>query len=173
MNAFNIGYITGIIAVFAFSFIIRKYFSKRYPKPIYDERQTLARLKAYQYAFFTAMGYLVVMGVVLEPVGIGFADTLTFSTIGIFISATVLAVICIFNECYFAINQNPKKYIFLFVFVIAINVVCFIINLNGQSIFTDGKLNYRVTNLAAAIMIAVILIALLIKANMRTKEDEE
>ena len=173
MDSYIVGYLCGIAFVLLFAFVIRRFFSKKFPKPVYDERQTLARLKAYQGAFWAALGYLAVGGAILEPVGIGFADTLTFASMGIFFSGTVLAVLCIINDCYFAINQQPKRYFWIFLALAAVNVVFFFVNLGDNSVFTDGKLNSHILNLVAAIVIIIVMIVSLIKAKISSDDKDE
>ena len=58
-----------------------------------------------------------------------------------------------------------------------LNLVAFIMNtvLDGESILTDGILNYNATNLFVSILFAIFLIMVIIKGmiSKRTVEDEE
>lgn len=172
MSSYEIGYICGIASVIIISTLCTLFFKRRNPKPVYDERQTLCRFKAYKNAFWVLMCYVAVTCVVFGPLDIVFADITTVGFIGICLAGTVLAVTCIFNDCYYGINQKPKRYMRLLVAIAIANIIIFINNMrDGGSIITNGILNYNCIHLIGAVMIIVIIIASAVKQFAREEAD--
>ena len=173
MSSYEIGYITGIASVIIISTLCALFFKRKNPKPVYDERQTLCRFKAYKDAFWVLMCSIAVTCVVLGPLDIVFADIPPVGFIGICLAGTVLAVSCIFNDCYFGINQKPKRYMRLLVAIAIANIMIFINNMHdGESIITNGMLNYNCIHLIGTLMIMVIIISVSIKKRLIREEAD-
>ena len=172
MSSYEIGYITGITVVIFIFGISAMFYKKRNVKPVYDERQTLARLKAYKNAFWVLMSYISIVCVVLGPLDIVFADITTIGFIGIALAGSVLAISCIFSDCYFGINQQPKRYIRLLTAIAIGNIMIFITNIKvGGSIIEGGILTYKSIHIIGAVMIIAIVTALMIKQRISEESD--
>ena len=177
MNEFYVaGFCVGLFLVLFVSLLI-KAFNKNKTKCEYDERQILARNSAYKTSFFTLMGYMALIAL-LDSFDFKWAELDIQMLSGIFISVGVFVTICIFKDAYFSYNEKSmKSYFLLCIAIMVLNLVAFIMNtvLDGESILTDGILNYNATNLFVSILFAIFLILIIIKnmISKRTVEDEE
>ena len=173
MSSYEIGYISGFAVVIIISMLCALFFKRKSPKPVYDERQTLCRFKAYKNAVWVLMCYVAVTCVVFGPLDIAFADITTLGFIGICLAGVVLAVTCIFNDCYYGINQQPKRYMRLLIAIAVANIMIFINNMrDGGSIITDGMLNYKSIHPIGTVMILIVIIASAIKQHLVREEAE-
>ena len=177
MNEFYVaGFCVGLFLVL-FVFLLIKAFNKNKTKCEYDERQILARNSAYKTSFFTLIGYMALVAM-LDSMGLKWAELGIQMILGILLSVGVFVTICIFKDAYFSYNEKSmKSYFLLCIAIMVLNLVAFIMNtvLDGESILTDGLLNYNATNLFVSILFAIFLIMVIIKGmiSKRTVEDEE
>ena len=149
------------VAIFGISLIIaRKTGTARY-----DERQQLLRGKAYKAAFFVLVAYLCLNVVFYMAVDTEWADLTINLFIGVCLSITVFAVMCILGDAYFPINKAPKKQIVLFGFICLLQLAAAILNLIDTDVLfiTDGRVNYHIVHFVLAAMFLTILAALIIK----------
>ena len=157
------GLILGVfIIVFCISLVVSK--RKGVPRPAYDERQLLLRSRAYRSAFWGLIVYLCLNGFGLAA-GFVWADAMTSFFVGICLAVTVFVVICIKNDAYFPVNQQPKFYFGLFGFIMVVNLAAGLIRLLNQntSFFTDGALNRNILPFVIFLTFASVLAALLIR----------
>ena len=142
-------------------------------KQDYDERQEVLRGKGARYAFYTMMIQNFVL-FTLEaaemyylPMSIGYA--LFLSTL---IGIVVYAVYCIWNEAYFALNQNANTLTVVFLAMGIGNLWM------GIDAFAEGvaiqneQLTLRSMNLFCGIMILIICGALIIKKVCKDREED-
>jgi uncharacterized membrane protein len=99
---------------------------------------------------------------------------MTSSFIGICLAITVFVVICIQRDSYFPINQQPRFYFVLFVFIALVNLVTGVIRIlnESDSFLTNGALNYNVMPFVIFAMFTAILISLLIRRQTAKSQDE-
>ena len=166
-----LGFATGLIIVGVVALVIGLILKKKNGLSKYDERQELIRGRAFKYAYWTLAAYLCFNGLLQVGTGIVWADLMTSSFIGIFLSLTVFVVICIKNDAYFAFNQKPRVYLILFGIIIAVNLACGILNLtdNDVQFVTDGMLNFHILSFLIVIVFLVIFISLAIKTILTKK----
>lgn len=170
-----IGFITGIFVVIAISIIFALIAKKKNnKKPAeYDERQILARGSAFSTAFFTSMIYMIVCAM-LDILEVKWAEFSVQMFLGLFLSATVFASVCILKDAYFTDRSKKMPWIVIFLLVIVLNLFALIMNIvDGESMLTNGILNSNVINAGAAAMFIVILIVTIIKSIMDKKAVEE
>lgn len=130
----------------------------------YDERQLQARGRAYQAAFLSLLGYCVVVGMLSLYLERELCPVYTAMFIGVFFSAGVFAVKCIFSEAYFAVGERPGYWLALSALVVAINMVVILKNLHdGKAIIENGVLTEYSINVACGILFVAIFAATLIK----------
>lgn len=138
----------------------------------YDERQKIARGKAYAIAFWTLVGYNGLYGiysaftkkVVVEPVcGL---------TIGICIAAVVQISYCIWQDAYFSLNEDKKKLFLTFSVLGCANIVIGIITLIDGKWFEDGVLTIRCLNMVVGFLFIVIGIVYFVKKACSKNEME-
>lgn len=138
----------------------------------YDERQELVRGRGFKYAFFTL---ITCNGVYV------FADSLPEermidSAVGvgvcIIISCVVYACYCIWNEGYFALNENPKRVLVAFILIALLNFGVFARTAITSGIMENGALSASCLNLVCGIMFLVIFAVLLLKYLQNKREAE-
>lgn len=169
-----IGFLTGLLLVFAVSAIISIIKKKNNKKTAeYDERQILARGSAFSTAFFTSMIYMIVCAM-LDILEVKWAEFSVQMFLGLFLSATVFASVCILKDAYFTDRSKRMPFIVIFLLVIVSNLFALIMNIiDGESMLTNGILNSNIINAGAAVMFIVILIVTIIKSIMDKKAVEE
>lgn len=144
-------------------------------KKKYDERQILARNQAYKASYIFLLLYLTVC-LALERNDIKWATFQTIIFIGIFISITIFAMICILKQAYIFNNRKNNPYDFLFrtFFLGIMYLIVFFADLEkGESVFTNGMLNGNIANLLFAILFLGMFIAKLIIDLKKKTEKEE
>ncbi len=127
----------------------------------FDERQTAARGKAFQYAFFTtALGELFY--VCLEAGGIVFADTSIGPLLPVILGLAVFAVTAVANDAYLSLRESPRSAFLFPLIILAINLLAGIPKLLNGEVFVDGILTFGGLNLVMAALFAVLLAAVVI-----------
>lgn len=162
------GLLTGVVAMVIVKLIRKNKGSKKY-----DERQMLARWKAYRAAFWTLVAYLCVNGIFSGTMGVVWADAMTGSFLGMFLAIMVYAVICIANDAYLPLKEKPGFYFWLFGIVMVANLAVVVVNyFDGITFITDGMLNYHSMNIAVTLVFGVLIIALAAKQIVEKKRAE-
>ncbi len=174
MNGYLLaGAVTGvavglIIAAVAMTFMKKN----RKEKFTYDERQKAVRGEAYKYAFFTLVIYNAAYGILDMALEKPWAENMTGMMIGVCLAILVHVVYCIWHECYFSMNEEPKRVLIFFGVISVINVIIAVMQgLNGELI-ENGMLTNRCANLTVAIMFGAILVALVVKWSTKKAEVE-
>lgn len=136
----------------------------------YDERQELARGRAYKHGFITLLLYCVVVG--LADMYLERAYISTAALIGVFLSVTVFVIECIFTDAYFAVGQKPRSWLVLSGFVATLNLCIFTVNFaEGEPLIVNGVLTYYIINLVCGLMFLAIFVAIVMKL-MRDRAGE-
>ncbi len=152
------------VVVFVAVFVLLAFFRKKTATPAkYDERQQIVRGRAYRTAFGVIIAYLCLNGFYYLATGTEWADVITASFMGICLSITVFVIECIVKDAYFPVNQQPRFYFVLFIFISAVNLAIGIMNVIADDILTDGRLNYNAMSLVVAAMFFAIVMTLIIK----------
>lgn len=139
----------------------------------YDERQKELRGRAYMYAFYTMLVFECVM------MALGFAevtlpvDAYLVHFTGIVISCMVLACYCIWHDVYWGLNNDPKRYIFVFAVLIVLNAVPVVRTLMEGTMIEDGKISSVAVNLIVLVMMLVLIVLLFIKGRMDQNAGQE
>lgn len=165
------GVVTGVVVGLIISAILLTMAKKnKKEKFTYDERQKIARGEAYKYAFYVLVIYNAVCGLLDMALEVRWAEEITVMLIGICLAVIVHVIYSIWHDCWFSMNEEPKRVLVIFGVVAVINVIVAVIQgLNGELI-VNGMLSGYCANLVVAVMFFVILIALAIKACMKKKE---
>ena len=167
------GIVTGIVVGVVLALIGAKYTKKnKTEKFTYDERQQAVRGDGYKYAFYTLMIYNVIyacLDIVLDK---PWAEPLAGVMVGICLALVVMVIYCIWNDCFFSLNEEPKKVLIFFGVITVINAIIAVIHgINGKLI-VDGILTNNSANLIVAVMFGVVMIALAVR-NTAGKEEED
>ncbi len=132
-------------------------------KTEYDERQKLIRGKAYMFGFYTLVAYeALMMCVSMSGVFIPIADYVLHLA-GIMISIIVVCGYCIWNDVYWGLNNDPKKYAIIMVVAFLINVLAAVMGICNGDLMENGQVGFPMVNLLVAAMMVVVLIEILIK----------
>lgn len=155
---FFLGFAVGLFAVAALCFLIAFITKSNQKENCYDERQKYFRSKAIQAAYAVLVVYLILYGMLNSVYGIQWFDNFTGSFIGICLSITVFAVICILNDAYVKFQEKPGQTIILFAFLSIVNLGLGFVNVFvRKSCYTNGQLNFDCINLVAGIALLIIL----------------
>ena len=139
----------------------------------YDERQELARGKAFRAAYFTILGYLVVSELVTSILDRPWCDSFTNLGYGVSISAVVFAMVCIMKDAYVGFNQKAARNIAMLAVIGAFNIMLGIFALiDKQDYISDDKLTTIPVNLPIGIVLIIISITLFIKTQLAKKEAD-
>lgn len=168
-----LGFFTGFLLVVIVAVVLviilkkNKLFNTKY-----DERQQLARGKAFKAAFVTLFAYLCISGLFDFIFDIKWADYFVEVFIGICISATVFASISILNDAYLPLRESKKSWIILFSFIGVCNLALGIFNVIDGNMLTDGILNFHSNNLIIAAVFFIIIGVFIWKNAIDKKTDE-
>ncbi len=139
----------------------------------YDERQLAVRGKAYMYAFYTGglaealIMCLLMTGIELplEPYALVFA--------GIIAACTVLGGYCIWNDVYWGLNNNHKRYNIILAVALVLNILPVAGALYTGTLLENGKFGLPFLNLAVLMMFAVLFVLWLLKGLFASKEERD
>ena len=92
-------------------------------------------------------------------------------SIGILISVTLYASICILHDAYFYVGSRPRFYLIVFSLVGVVNLALGIMNFwDGDYVYTNGMLNYHSLNLFVGLSFVFILVVVVIKLRQNKRE---
>lgn len=174
----NRAYVLGIICgtVFVLIFVLITYITnKKRGECQFDERQILARGKAFKAGFFTMISYFMVYGI-LDIFEIQWCQNFVGIMLGIFLGITVFAVVATHKDAYIAMNEKLSRLIVLGIFVIVSNLIVAVDNLNDGKMIVNGMLTNYSLNLFIAIIWTVLLVVQIlhiIKQKAVEREDDE
>lgn len=169
-----IGLIVGVLVVLAVVALVvmicRKKGSMRFGKCEYDERQMLARGKAFRAGFFTILIYEAVYAMV-DVAGIKWCANVTGIMLGLMLGITVFAIVAISKDAYMSMNERPTGWMIIWCVVIGLNLVCGLRQALEGELIRDGMLTEEWMNWMCAGMFIAILISQLVH-NRKLKREE-
>ncbi len=164
-----LGMLTGMLAGIVLVAIL---FKKKVLDMHFDERQELARGKAFQYGFLTLVVCLYAYGATELAVG-HWCDVLAGVTICIALSMGVFAVTCICRDAYLSFREKPKQIITAFAILSAVNLGFGAMSLLDGTLTEDGVLTFRAVNPIAGVLTLFILIVYIVRNRLcRNGKDE-
>ena len=175
MNAKGMGFIAGLIVGLVLVVILFRIINTdRKIKSEYDERQLRIRGKAYKYAFYTMLLYhLLMIGLYIGDITIP-VDPYVTEFIGIFLGCTVLGAYCVWNDVYWGLNNNKKRYFIVFGVCLLLNLFPVIMPAISGEFERNGIGGAPMLNILVIIMMAILLIEMGIKHFIdNRKADEE
>lgn len=164
----NIEYLAGVLVGVVFGLVLvalifRLTKTDKSSKCKYDERQELVRGKGYRYAFGAMVIYNGLMTVLkLADVPVFMQDEIMLF-ISLLLGVVVYAAYCIWNDAYFALNENRKRVLIAFGLIAAINLFVGVKNGIDGILIVDGELTYASLNLLCGILFLIIFVVLGIK----------
>ena len=168
----NLEYAMGLVFGLAVGLgIVALLFKKKVLDMTFDERQELARGKAYRYGFQAMAVSIILYGILDETVG-EWCDTLTGNFICLCIGLTVFAVTCILNDAYMSLKENPRKVMTLCLLAGLMNLAIGWANAANGTVIVDGKLSTGAVNLIVGGMSLLLLAVYIINYALRERETE-
>lgn len=137
----------------------------------YDERQVLARGRAFMWGFFTLMICLMVYGM-LDMLIDRWCDTLTGCIICICVSLLVFASICIKQDAFAGIGKNRKRNLTVLLVLTLANMFFGVENITGGDVVRDGLLTFRSVSLIVGATTGVVLLIYWLHG-LRDRGEEE
>ena len=123
----------------------------------YDERQILARGRAFMWGFFTLMLCLMAYGftdMLIEP----WCDTLTGCIICICVSLLVFASICIRQDAFAGIGRNRKRNQTVLLVLTLVNLMFGVSHVIDGDLLREGLLCFRSVNLIVGVTTGLVLL---------------
>lgn len=172
MDSYHMGVVFGIlVGVIAAAALLAFLFKKKVLDMHFDERQELARGKAFQYGFFTLMIAAYVYGT--SDVIFGrWCDVLTGVTICIAAGICVFAVTCILKDAYLSLREKPRTVMTMFALLTAVNLGFGAMYAYSGDLVEDGVLTFRAVNPIIGFATLVILVVYIVNHLLRCREEE-
>ncbi len=168
MNAEMWGFLTGLVvslaAVCTGSWVKRRKQKKEGVDwdDSFDERQKLARRKAYGSALFTLAVYLVINAVVSQAAG-PWAQPGVDGVMGIFPATGVFAVQCICDDAFITLREKPRTYLFLFGMTAVVQILAAATSFHEGTLMTDGLADWKLLSPVCGVLFLVLFGAMLLK----------
>ena len=158
------GFIVGLLLVVLIAVIIYKFVVKgRGKESTYDERQQIARGRAFTFAYTTLLIYLGVW-FVLRSMEVPFFYESLSVWLGVLLSLGVFVGYSVFHDAYFRASDSPKYWMVVLGGVGLLNLV-----LGVRRLLTETTLKeklYENFNLPLGVLMAAVLVCVLIKRMM-------
>lgn len=171
MNAELIGIICGIIVGLLICVVIFRICNQdKKIKSEYDERQLSIRGRSYKYGFYTLLIYMAILVLYfMSDIKIPFVNGVLIF-FGMALGIVVVAIHSIWENAYWGINNNRKKYYIIFGLCTLINLSAGIVAIANGTILEGFQ--GPMLNLICAIMLIILSITLFLKSKL-TKDDTE
>ena len=162
-----------IVSILLGAFLQKKTRTDNSKKYKYDERQEVVRGKGFKKGFFTILicnGLTVCMKIAEVPL---FAEQELLIIIGCFTGIGVWVVYCIWNEGYFALNEDKGRIMIWFVTAAIMNFCVGAVALVRGTVIQDGKLTYQSINFLCGLLFIIIFLTMFLKKAYRDGKDEQ
>ena len=170
-TAWLIGFAVGIMMVAVVSVIIAKITRKKCAgKGEYDERQQIARGKAYTMAYATLLIYLV-FWMIMRSLEVPFFMQSLSVALGMLLSIAVFVGYSIFHDAYFKASESPKHWLIIICAAGLLNLGIGVWHLFRETTL-QGRL-YENYNLFVGLLLVVTLAFIVVKRAMDRRGAEE
>lgn len=173
-NFLMMGSFLGVfIILFVIGLMIRFYNTKGSWRCKYDERQERIQGKGYRYGFYSMIVYLGLDYLIINLMEYQWAESNVDLALGIFLGVGVYAIYCIMNGAFISLNENPKRYAAVVLFVAVINGICAVkMLMEGEMLIRHGQLSVNCLNLVCAVFLFIILGFMALKHLMDKRESD-
>lgn len=175
MNVFkSAGVAVGLLVGLIIAVIIFKVVNTNHKvKTEYDERQREIRGKAYMYAFYTVLVCECVMMIIdIGGIKLPFESYLLHFA-SMLAGCIVLCCYSIWHDVYWGLNNDPRRYSVLFIFIILLNLIPIIGAVKSGTLMENGKFGLPFLNIMVIVMMAIIGIVFLAKNFADGQRGEE
>ena len=162
----------GILALLViFVLFVVKLTGKAAGKAGFDERQLLARGKAYRAGFYALLAGALVSYLSMHFPEWRIKDPEILPFFCIWLGVTVFACVAIFNDAYVGFRQRPQVVLAMLAVVVVRNAYAAITELRNGG-FADGITAQNGVNLIAAVMGLIVLIAFGLRLHLAAGDEE-
>lgn len=170
-QAYKIGLAAGA-ALAAIAIVVIMLMKKSKKVSHFDERQKLARGRAYKAGYFTLITYMFLYGIT-DAVGLIWCDTLTGLCIGLIMGVAAFSIAAIHDDAFLALDENIRSWSMLSVIITVINLAVAVINsIRGRAIAAEGLTFYSINYFVAGLFV-LIFISLMIRNSRTSREEDE
>ena len=162
----------GLMAVMVIiGLVVGKLAGEKLGKAEFDERQQLARGKAYKAGFYTLLAGL--LAVYLLPIFTEWQpkDTALLPFMAICVGVTVFACVAVANDAYLGIRQNPRVMLLVLGIVAAGTLLAGFSAMESVG-FADGVTVENSMNFIIAAMGLIVLTALAVRLRAAARDEE-
>lgn len=141
----------------------------------FDERQQLVRGKGFKYGFFTMLicNALLMMKEKFVETAHFPIENAALLFIGICIGVLVYVSYCIWNEGYFALNENPKKVLIGFGVITIANILIGLVRMENIGLQERAEITFgSYANLICGFFMTIILVEVIAKWICNKKGEE-
>lgn len=168
---YEFGVFCGVfVGIFLVAILIRLMRNDRCLKGKYDERQEIVRGRAYKIGF-----YVLLVGITAEIFLNNFISSYISNNILNFavlcIGVLSYACYCIWNEAYFALNDNPKKFLIISALIGIVNITSGLVAIVHEDVVLTDAFPSGITNILCGFLFIVIFINLIAKQVVKKQED--
>lgn len=151
--------------------VVGKLAGKKLGKAEFDERQQLARGKAYKSGFYTLLAGLLAVYLLPNLTEWQPKDPALLPFAVICIGVTVFACVAVANDAYLGIRQNPRVMLLVLGIIVAGNLLAGFSAMESVG-FADGITVENSMNFIIAVMGLIILTALAVRLRMAVRDEE-
>ena len=164
----SLGFATGILIGVILAIILCIFANKNHmAKTQYDERQKEVRGKGYQYGFYTIAIFEILM-MIFDMSEIQFPfDHYILHFAGVVLGGLVLSGYCIWNDAYWGLNNNRKRFGLMFLVLAVLNAIPVVGSLTQGTFSTVPFINLMVL-----IMMLILGTELLVKNTLEKRDSE-
>ena len=174
MNTYGQGLFFGIafavLLVVVWS-VIRKLNGKEYMDK-YDERQLLARSRAYQAGFFTFMAGIM-LDACMKLFGISVFEDPTGEFAALFAALIVFEVIAIRHDAFLGLNRKWKSQVILYAVITGLQLLNTVRAVQDGDLVHNGRLTLQCVSPMCMVTFGVVLAAMLLHHYSEAREMQE
>ena len=172
-NSYISGVAVGILVAFVIALVLRKSMGKGKGKPQYDERQLLARGRAFMWAFFSLLCYVALLGIASMKVSAVQENIFVFLMIGVCLSCSVFGIYSVWNDAYVQVGQNPRRYMILTALIGILNIISTVFMIAGHLLEGETFPVGALVNLMLGALMLAMSLTLFLKYRAECRDEEE
>lgn len=167
-NFYYAGIASGLLVGILFVAITQAIKKKRHMNGNFDERQELARGKAFTYGFTAMLIYIPCYSLFADITGFSFEDNLTSGLLSILVGLAVVVITCIWKDAYFTLQEKASHFVVLDLLLMFTNFA------NGYDHLKHPERGTSIAyfNFALAFLFLLILINMGLKAIYEKRREE-